>query len=342
MAERRTLETYLKSWEQGVAARRDVAITVIGLAAACLKISKLLARGALAGPLGTLTGKRCELDPQREIDVVAHETIVASLAHAPVALLISEERDEPLTFSPAAPLVVAVDPMDGATNADTNAAIGTIFSILPNATTPAYLAIGRAQLAAGFVIYGPQTLLALTVGSGTVVFTLNPESGTFELTSSSLAIPSDATEFAINASNHWHWDEPIRTYVDDCLRGRDGPRRTDYNMRWTGSFVAEIYRILVRGGIYLYPGDRRKGYRNGRLRLMYEANPAAWLVEQAGGAASTGSTRILDVPATSWHQRTPIVIGSRNEVAAVDRIHQDPHAITERSPLFGRRGLFRV
>jgi hypothetical protein len=175
MVERRTLETYLKSWDQGVAARRDVATTVIALASACIAISKLLARGALAGPLGALTGKRCELDPQREIDVRAHDAIVASLAHAPVALLISEERDEPLSLASSAPLVVAVDPMDGATNADTNAAIGTIFSILPNATIPAYLAIGRAQLASGFVIYGPQTLLVLTVGSGTVVFTLNPE-----------------------------------------------------------------------------------------------------------------------------------------------------------------------
>ena len=185
-------------------------------------------------------------------------------------------------------------------------------------------------------------LFRSTVGAGMRIFTLNRRSGRFESSAPDVKIPAQANEFAINASNHWHWDDTIRSYVDDCLRGTEGPRAADYNMRWTGSFVAEIYRILVRGGVYLYPGDRRKGFARGRLRLVYEANPVAWIVEQAGGAASTGRARILDHPVRSWHERTPVFIGSRFEVAHIERMHRDPHAITERSPLFGRRGLFRV
>ena len=342
MTVRETLDAVLGAWAQGDEARGEIAATVGALACACLDIAALLALGALAGPLGAVTGKQGEIDPQRELDVLANNKIIAALAKMPVALLVSEELDEPLPLREGARLIVAVDPLDGASNADTNAAIGTIFSVLPNRTDAAHLCAGSSQLAAGFVVYGPQTVLALTVGAGTHVFTHNPRSGRFELTAGNISIPKDAAEFAINASNHWHWDETIRTYVDDCLKGKDGPRAAEYNMRWTGSFVSEVYRILVRGGVYLYPGDRRKGYRDGRLRLVYEANPVAWVVEQAGGAASTGSARILDAAAHNWHQRTPVIIGSRTEVAYVERIHADPHAITERSPLFGRRGLFRV
>ena len=342
MSMRETLDSSLSTWAHGDDHRADIAQTILALANACLEIAHVIGLGALAGPLGALTGKQGSIDPQRELDVLANDKIIASLAVAPVALLISEELDDPLRIRDGAPLIVAVDPLDGASNADTNAAVGTIFSILPNATNPAHLCLGSAQLASGFVVYGPQTVLALTMGAGTDIFTLNRAKSRFELTASHLVIPPAATEFAINASNHWHWDEPIRTYVDDCLRGQDGPRAADYNMRWTGSFVAEVYRILVRGGVYLYPGDRRRGFRDGRLRLVYEANPVAWLIEQAGGGASTGRDRLLDTAAMSWHQRTPVIIGSRQEVAYVERMHRDPHAITERSPLFGRRGLFRV
>ena len=341
-SERATLQSYLNDWAGSNADRGDVVHAIGALAAACIKIANLLALGALAGPLGAVTGKQGEIDPQRELDVLANDQIIAALAGGPAGLLISEELDDPLVIGEGGPLIVAVDPLDGASNADTNAAIGTIFSVLPNVTNPAHLSLGTTQLAAGFAVYGPQTVLAVTLGAGTRIFTLNRQSGLFETTTGDVTIPALAAEFAINAANHWHWDEPIRTYVDDCLRGKDGPRAADTNMRWTGSFVAEIYRILVRGGVYLYPGDKRKGYANGRLRLVYEANPAAWVIEQAGGAASTGRGRILEVPALSWHQRTPIIIGSRQEVAYIDRIHGDPHAMNERSPLFGRRGLFRV
>jgi fructose-1,6-bisphosphatase I len=179
------------------------------------------------------------------------------------------------------------------------------------------------------------------VGAGTHVFTLDRSSATFHLTSQHVRVPATTQEFAINASNHRYWDEPIRIYVDDCLKGSEGPRGADFNMRWIASMVAEAHRVLSRGGIYLYPADIRNGYNQGRLRLIYEANPIAWLIEQAGGAASTGHRRILDVQPRSLHQRIPLLFGSREEVARLDRYHLEPHPIGERSPLFGRRGLFR-
>ena len=342
MVERQTLDQMLDGWARGRALETQIALTIRSLASATIEIADILALGALSGPLGTVTAKLSDIDPQRELDVLANDRIIAALSDSPVALLISEELDEPLPIRDGAPLIVAVDPLDGATNADTNAAVGTIFSILPNETSPAHLFRGASQLAGGFVVYGPQTVLALTVGCGTHIFTLYRRSGRFEMTSANITITPHATEFAINAANHWNWDEPIRTYVDDCLRGHDGPRAAQYNMRWTGSFVAEVYRILVRGGVYLYPGDRRPGFGQGRLRLAYEANPVAFVIEQAGGAAHTGTLPICDVPATSWHQRTPVIIGSRHEVATLERLHRDPHGVTERSALFGRRGLFRV
>ncbi len=343
MDERKTLERYLGEWAQGRDGGEDIVRTVTALATACIAISQLVSRGSLALSFGAVTGARTgDLDPQRELDVLANDAIVAAVSAAPVALLVSEELQDALPLNEGASLVVAVDPLDGATNADTNAAIGTIFSVLPNTTSAVRLSAGTDQLAAGFALYGPQTVLALTLGSGTSIFALNRDTRIFESLQHDVAIPPHAAEFAINASNHWHWDEPIRTYVDDCLAGKEGPRAANFNMRWTGSFVAEVYRILLRGGVYLYPGDRRFGYAKGRLRLVYEANPVAFVIEQAGGAASTGRERILDQPAHAWHQRTPVIIGSRQEVAYIERLHRDPHTIPERSPLFGRRGLFRV
>jgi len=342
MTQLKTLDSYLTDWAAGRADRRDTAITVKAIAQACTGISDLLARGALATSFGAMTGRRCDIDPQRELDVLANDAIIGALKEAPVALLVSEELDEALPLREGAALIVTVDPLDGASNADTNAAIGTIFSVLPNETNPVRLSVGTDQLAAGFAMYGPQTVFALTVGAGTLIFTLNRGTGHFEAAAGAVTIPPVAAEFAINAANHWHWDEVIRTYVDDCLAGKEGPRGADFNMRWTGSFVAEVYRILIRGGVYLYPGDRRKGYANGRLRLVYEASPVAWVIEQAQGAASTGRGRILEQSVLTWHQRTPVIIGSRQEVAYIERLQHDPHTFAERSPLFGRRGLFRV
>lgn len=324
--------------------RRDAADTVSAMAVAVSEIADLLSLGALAGPFGAATGRWSAVDPQRELDVLANTRVLDALAAAPVAMLVSEELDEPAMLPGKGVLAVAVDPLDGASNADTNAAIGTIFSVflMPDRHPGEPILSGGHQLAAGFAVYGPQTVLVLTLGAGTHVFTLDPRRGEFVLTAAHVTIPVDAAEFAINAANHFHWDEPIRSYVDGCLKGADGPRAASHNMRWTGSFVAEVYRILVRGGVYLYPGDARPAYRNGRLRLAYEACPVAFIVEQAGGAASTGHQRILDVPVTAWHQRTPVIVGSRHEVEAVDRLHSDPFPLGERSPLFNRRGLFRV
>jgi fructose-1,6-bisphosphatase I len=244
-------------------------------------------------------------------------------------------------------LLVAIDPLDGSSNIDANVSIGTIFSVLPAPTgassidARAFLQPGTNQLAAGYALYGPQTMLVLTLGAGTHVFTLDRTRDTFRLTAAHLSIPPVTREFAINASNQRHWDEPIRIYVDDCLRGAEGPRGQDFNMRWIASMVAEAHRVLTRGGIYLYPADGRYGYSRGRLRLLYEASPIASLIEQAGGAASTGHGRILELEPRSLHERVPLLFGSREEVARLDRYHLDPHPIGERSPLFGRRGLFR-
>jgi fructose-1,6-bisphosphatase I len=341
-----TLEQYLAAWSADDRERARVAQTVAALARGCHAISLLIGAGPLAGALGATRGEHGAGDTQKELDVLANDILVAELRRAPVASVASEEMDEPVILDRDAGLHVAVDPLDGSSNIDTNVSVGTIFSVLPG--TPgdggdaaAYLLPGVRQVAAGYAIYGPQTALVLTLGAGTQVFTLDRPSGVFRLTCEHCRIPVSTTEFAINVSDHRYWDEPIRIYVDDCLKGAEGPRGKDFNMRWIASMVAEAHRVLTRGGIYLYPADLRAGYRAGRLRLIYEANPIAWLMEQAGGAASTGQQRILEVQPRSLHQRVPLLFGSRNEVARLDRYHLDPHPIGERSPLFGRRGLFR-
>ncbi len=339
------LETYLDRWARAEASRANVAKAVNGMAAACREISKLVARGALAGSMGAPTGKKSGVDPQKEIDIVANDLIISAMREAPVATLASEELDAAMPLTAGAPLAVAVDPIDGSSNVDANVSIGTIFTILPalsnDAGAASFMQSGTHQLAAGFCVYGPYTSLALTVGVGTQIFTLDPASSRFIRTAHSVLIPPVTTEYAINGSNYRHWEECMRIYTDDLLSGRDGPRGKDFNMRWTASPVSDIYRILSRGGIFLYPGDLRDGYSMGRLRLVYEANPLAWIIEQAGGAASSGRMRILDIVPESIHQRTPIIAGSRSEVDYVVRLHHEPHGAGEHSPLFSRRGLFR-
>jgi fructose-1,6-bisphosphatase I len=254
--------------------------------------------------------------------------------------------DAPLPLNPDTPINVALDPLDGSSNIETNASIGTIFSLFPaptgsSASEPtAFLRAGREQLAAGYVIYGPQTVLALTLGAGTDLFTLDPARGQFVRTRANVCVPPQAREFAINASNYRHWDIPIQTWFNDCLAGADGPRAENFNMRWIASMVAEAHRILVRGGVYLYPGDARQGYRNGRLRLIYEANPIAFLMEQADGKGSTGRERILDRVPRLLHERVPLIFGAREEVECIERYHLGSAPKAETSPLFGQRGLF--
>jgi fructose-1,6-bisphosphatase I len=229
--------------------------------------------------------------------------------------------------------------------------IGTIFSLLPAlpatgapGENPAalFLQPGSNQIGAGFFIYGPQLALVLSLGSGTHAFVHSSRLGAFVQAHESLAIPPRTQEFAVNASNYRLWDEAVRLYIDDCLKGQDGPREKDFNMRWIASLVAECYRILIRGGVFLYPSDQRKGYGQGRLRLVYEANPIAYLIEQAGGGATNALERILDIQPEGLHQRVPLVFGSAREVARIARYHTEPSMIAERSPLFGHRGLFRA
>lgn len=345
MIQPQSLAGYLSGWAGGRPARQAVAATIDALAAVGIEFSELLALGALAGHLGRKTGRRVDVDDQKEIDVVTNDRIVAALKAAPVASVASEEMEAPLLLDDNAPLLVAIDPLDGSSNIDANASIGTIFTVLPalgrNGEEAAFLQPGVNQLAGGFFVYGPQTTLVLSVGAGTQIFTLDRAARTFLLTHPKVEIPERTNEYAINGSNSRQWDEPVRTYIEDCKRGRDGPRGRDYNMRWTGSPVVDFYRILSRGGIYLYPGDRRREFRNGRLRLIYEANPIAWIVEQAGGIASTGRKRVLEVMPESLHQRIPLIAGSRREVEHVVRLHDGFQVRGERSPLFSRRGLLR-
>jgi len=348
---RRTLQDHLSRWiadaaENERVLRDDVARTVTALATACLELGEVIAQGALAGSLGAATGAAVTGDVQVALDVQAHDLMLAALATAPVAVVASEEAVDPIMLRPDASLAVALDPLDGSSNVATNVSIGTIFSILPMlpGSTPeaALLQAGSAQLAAGFVIYGPQTILVLSVGAGVTLFTLDRRTGRLVLTADGLVMPTNTHEFAINVSNYRHWDDAVRTYIDDCIAGANGVRAADFNMRWIASVVAEAYRILTRGGIYLYPRDARPAYRNGRLRLIYEANPLALLVEQAGGAASDGSERILDLIPKSIHQRVGLVFGAQDKVERVRHHYQGLRPSSERSALFGARGLFRA
>jgi fructose-1,6-bisphosphatase I len=341
------LDEYLRDWAKGEPLRKAVAKTVSALASACKEISELVAAGSLSGELSKLQADKVGGDFQTELDILANTHLIDALRTAPVAAVASEELDVPVELDPGAPLIVALDPLDGSSNIDTNVSIGTIFSLLPTppgggAEPAAFLRRGHDQVAAGYVLYGPQTSLVLTVGVGTDIFTLDPASGTFVLTRPQVQVPPVSNEFAINASNARHWDKEVRQWFDDCIAGAEGPRGRNFNMRWIASMVAEAHRILVRGGIYAYPGDAREGYRSGRLRLVYEANPIALLMEQAGGAASTGREPILDRAPRMLHERVPLIFGSREEVARLDRHHVEPHPTGEQSPLFGRRGLFRA
>ena len=326
--------------------RHDAGRAVLAIAAAGQTIADLLATGPLADDLAAHCGDTAFGDTQKELDLRSNGIVLEALRAAPVRLVASEEMVDPLVLDPAAKLAVAVDPLDGSSNIDTNAPIGTIFSILPvldKAASDAehFLQPGTRQAAAGFLIYGAQTALVLTLGDGTRLFTLDRASGRFLARPEPLRIAPETREYAINSSNWRHWDEPVRSYVSHCLMGASGPRGTDFNTRWHGALVGEAFRILLRGGIYLYPGDSRPGYEQGRLRLSYEGNPVAFLVEQAGGAATDGRRRILDLQPRSLHQRIPLVFGSAREVECVRLCYEHERA-AEAHPLFGSRKLFRA
>ena len=311
-----TIENFLKAKNEKGEAIREVCAALEALCSAATKIAKLAAgNGIGTDNLGSLTGaENTDGDEQKALDVLADQLICSALAPTGVSAYLSEERDEAVIFEEGrdSQIVVASDPLDGSSNIDTNLTIGTIFSLYP-AKAGSWLREGRAQQAAGFFAYGPQTVLLLTTGQGVDGFCLNEE-GQFVQMDWQPQIPATTKEFAINAANSRFWPAKVQRYIDTLLAGVDGPRGTNFNMRWNGSLVADAFRIFRRGGIFLYPEDSRKNYENGRLRLVYEANPIAFLVEQAEGRASDGKIDILDITPTSYHMRVPLIFGSADEV----------------------------
>ncbi len=325
---------------------------ILQVAQACKAISRAVAHGALADVLGNRGSANVQGEEQKKLDVLADEIFLrATHWGGELAGMVSEENEQPITL-PAGQVrgkyLLAFDPLDGSSNIDVNVSVGSIFSIL-RAPTPGrdarmedFLQPGSRQVAAGYAIYGPSTMLILSVGKGVAGFTLDPILGEFYLTHPDLRVPESTREFAINASNSRFWEAPVRRYVDECLAGRTGPREVDFNMRWIASLVAETHRILTRGGVFLYPRDRKDPSKPGRLRLLYECNPIGFLIEQAGGRASTGTGPVLEVQPESLHQRIGFVFGSREEVERIERYHAEPCSDPDSDlPLFHARSLFR-
>ena len=329
----------------------DLNALILDVALACKAISKRVALGALAGVLGSVDKTNVQGEVQQKLDVLANDYFLrATEWSGHVAGMASEELEQPYRLPaqyPRGKYLLAFDPLDGSSNIDVNVSVGSIFSILrapQPGTDPEphdFLQPGHQQVCAGYAIYGPSTMLVLSVGTGVHAFTLDPNLGEFILTRESIQIPSTTTEFAINASNQRFWEPAVQRYVQECQAGRAGPRQKDFNMRWVASLVAETHRILTRGGVFLYPRDSRQPVKPGRLRLLYEANPMAFLIEQAGGAASTGRERLLDVVPSAVHQRVSFVFGAREEVERIEEYHGESYELASSLPLYGTRGLFR-
>ncbi|MEO0342143.1 MAG: class 1 fructose-bisphosphatase [Pseudomonadota bacterium] len=295
------------------------------MCAVAAKLAKRIAKGPLAGAMGAAVGGNSDGDTQKALDVIADDAFFEALKGSGVRWYASEEKEHVEMIDPAGAYALAIDPLDGSSNIDVNVSIGTIFGIQPALEDGAatFLRSGRALLAAGYFIYGPQTGLVVTYGKGVIQMIFNVETGQFHQTAAVVQIPKTATEFSINASNARHWEGPVKSYIEACQAGVDGPFGQDYNMRWVGSLVAEAHRILSRGGVFLYPADARDGYVQGRLRLIYECAPIALLAEQAGGAASTGRAAVLDAVPEKLHARLPLVFGTPEMVAHVDAHHRE-------------------
>jgi fructose-1,6-bisphosphatase I len=299
------------------------------VARACKAISHAVSKGPLSGIGDAVGSQNVQGEAQKKLDVIANEVLIeANEWGGQLAAMVSEEMDGPYQIPnryPKGEFLLLMDPLDGSSNLDVNISVGTIFSVLrcPDGVTEpddkAFLQPGAKQVAAGFAVYGAATILVLTVGNGVVGFTLDRELGSFVLTQERIVIPEDTQEFAINASNMRNWGAPVKRYIDECLAGKTGPRGKDFNMRWVASMVADVYRILCRGGVFMYPSDAK--HKEGRLRLMYEANPMSLIVEQAGGAATNGMQRILDLQPSALHQRVGVILGSKNEVERVTGYH---------------------
>jgi fructose-1,6-bisphosphatase I len=332
----RTLARYLTEEQRNKGViTGDLKLLIEVVSRACQAISIAIGKGGLGGVLGEAGSDNIQGEAQKKLDVLSNDILLdANEWGGHLAAMASEEMDLPHLVPhrfPKGEYLLTFDPLDGSSNIDVNVSIGTIFSVLkcpegadlstPEAAEHAFLQPGTAQVAAGYAVYGPTTLLVLTVGDGVVAFTLDREQGQFLLTQEAMQIPADTKEFSINMSNQRFWEAPVQRYVGEMQQGKEGPLGKDYNMRWVASMVADVHRIMTRGGIFMYPIDSKLKAQGGKLRLMYEANPMAMLVEQAGGAASTGRQRILDIAPEKLHQRVPVILGSKNEVDRIVGYH---------------------
>jgi fructose-1,6-bisphosphatase I len=333
----------LAAWAGGDTGRRGVAATLNDLAGAAVAIGRQLAAAPLVGGFGESVGTNASGDTKKVLDDIANQLVADALDDELVAAFASEESESVAVRNPSAPLVVAVDPLDGSANLPINGPIGMVFSVRPATggdPAGALYRPGAEQLAAGFVFFGPATMMALTVGEGTDLYALGPDGATFVRTAASVQIPPRTAIYSVNASNARHWYPEFRSFITDLQAGAEGSLGEDFNMRWYGALVMEALRMLLQGGIYLYPADRRPRFRSGLLRLVYEAHPVAMLIEQAGGVATDGKVRILDKAAGDVHERTPLIFGSADRVeealARIDVLHR-----ANRAPLFGDRGLLR-
>ncbi len=358
LSKRPTLTQYLiEQRRRFPGASGELNALILDISIACKAIARQVAFGELDSGAGAVRGGAVNVqgEVQKRLDVVSNEMFVRQAEWSGhLAGMASEEMDAPYQIPgeyPRGKYLLVFDPLDGSGNLDVDVTVGSIFSILraPDEVVASgrdvieadFLQPGARQVAAGYALYGPSTMLVLSVGNGVVGFTLDPALGEFKLTHPDLRVPEDAQEFAINTSNARFWEPPVRRYVDECLAGRTGPRGKDFNMRWIASMVAEAHRILMRGGVFMYPRDTKDPARSGRLRLLYEANPIGFVMEQAGARASTGRQPMLEVAPGALHQRIGLIFGSKNEVERIERYHREGASRDAPNPLFVERGLFR-
>jgi fructose-1,6-bisphosphatase I len=327
-----SMTQYLLEEQRAGRINADLRLLIEVVARACKRISIATAKGALGGVLGSAGTENVQGETQKKLDVLSNEILLEANAWGGhLAALASEEMDDPHPIPdryPKGEYLLVFDPLDGSSNIDVNISVGTIFSVLrcpegvKEPDEKAFLQPGTQQVAAGYAIYGSSTVFVLTLGDGVYAFTLDREQGSFVLTGSRLRIPEETAEFAINMSNQRHWEPPMQRYIDELLAGKTGPRARDFNMRWVASMVADVHRILTRGGIFIYPRDQREPDRPGKLRLMYEANPMSMIIEQAGGASTDGHRRIMEIQPAKLHQRVAVFLGSKNEVERATAFHR--------------------
>ena len=332
MTKRISLTQYLIEQQRGEAQiPSQLRLLIEVVARACKRIAINVSKGALGEVLGSAGSENVQGEVQKKLDITANEVLIeANEWGGHLAGMASEEMDDMVGVPnryPQGEYLLLFDPLDGSSNIDINVSIGTIFSVLKHkggdVTNESFLQPGTAQVCAGYCVYGPQTTLVLTVGKGVVMFTLDREMGAWWMTEDNMRIPEDTKEFSVNMSNMRHWAPPVKRYIDECLAGKEGPRGKDFNMRWVAAMVADVHRILTRGGIFMYPWDKREPGKPGKLRLMYEANPMSFLVEQAGGAATNGLQRIMEIQPTQLHERVSVMLGSKNEVERVAGYHRE-------------------